>query len=130
VSLAVAAGVDSRPQLADLLSRTKSMTGSRTVSLICKGSRANLPRLGAATHGSASGPRRAGRTESQDDTLIAYAHEFCGEGPVLPSGGALFGQGVMPGQLYQVKVAASRVYCPDKIALPAQPPNVYHGGNL
>lgn len=66
----------------------------------------------------------------QDDTLIAYAHEFCGGGPVLPSGGALFGQGVMPGQLYQVRVAASRAYCPDKIAVPAQPPNVYHGGNL
>ena len=31
------------------------MRGSRTVSLICKGSRANLPRLGAAIHGSASG---------------------------------------------------------------------------
>jgi hypothetical protein len=27
------------------------MTGSRTVSLICTGSRANLPRLGATTHG-------------------------------------------------------------------------------
>jgi len=66
----------------------------------------------------------------QDDTLIAYAHEFCGGGPVLPSGPALFGQGVTPGQLYQVKVAASRVYCPDKIAVPGQPRNVYHGGNL
>jgi hypothetical protein len=51
VSLAVAAGVDPRPQLADLLCRTKYMTGSWTVSLICKGSRANLPRLGATTHG-------------------------------------------------------------------------------
>jgi Protein of unknown function (DUF732) len=73
---------------------------------------------------------RSNGVGGQDDTLIAYAHEFCGEGPVLPSGGALFGQGVMSGQLYQVKVAASRVYCPDKIAIPAQPPNVYHGGNL
>jgi hypothetical protein len=27
------------------------MAGSGTVSLICEGSRANLPRLGAATHG-------------------------------------------------------------------------------
>ncbi len=66
----------------------------------------------------------------EDDTLIAHALEFCGGGPVLPSEPALLGQGVMPGQLYQVKVVASRVYCPDKIAVPAQPPNVYHGGNL
>ena len=49
MSFAVAAGMDPRPQLADLLGRTKSMTGSKTVSLICKGSRANLARRGAAT---------------------------------------------------------------------------------
>ena len=66
----------------------------------------------------------------QDDTLIAYAHEFCTTSGWLPSGPALYGQGVAPGQLYTIKVAASRVYCPDKIAAPNGPPNVYHGGNL
>lgn len=73
---------------------------------------------------------RANGIAGQDDTLIAYAHEFCSGGLVLPSGPALLGQGVGPGGIYQVKVAASRVYCPDKIAVPAGPPNVYHGGNL
>jgi hypothetical protein len=66
----------------------------------------------------------------QDDTLIAFAHEFCDSAPWMASGPALMGQGVGPGQIYQVKVAASRVYCPNKIAIPAGPPNVYHGGNL
>ncbi len=66
----------------------------------------------------------------QDDSLIAFAHEFCDTngpyGTVLP----LYGQGVWPGQLYIVKVAASRAYCPDKIVAPLAPPNVYHGGSL
>lgn len=54
----------------------------------------------------------------QDGSLIAYAHEFCNtNGPyntVLP----LFGQGVWPGQIYTVQVAASRAYCPNKIVVP------------
>jgi hypothetical protein len=66
----------------------------------------------------------------QDDTLIAYAHEFCNGPGMTPSGPALLGQGVGPGGIYMVKVAASRIYCPDKIATPIGPPNVYHGGNL
>jgi hypothetical protein len=63
----------------------------------------------------------------QDDSLIAFAHEFCDtNGPyntVLP----LYGQGVWPGQIYTLKVAASRVYCPNKIAVPVSPPQVFTG---
>jgi hypothetical protein len=73
---------------------------------------------------------RSNGVGGQDDTLIAYAHEFCNGPGFTPSGPALLGQGVGPGQIYQVRVAASRVYCPDKIAVPVGPPNVYHGGNL
>jgi hypothetical protein len=62
----------------------------------------------------------------QDDTLIAYAHDFCNNAGFLPTGGALIGQGVGPGQFYAVRVAASRVYCPDKIVAPIIPPPVYH----
>ena len=66
----------------------------------------------------------------QDDTLVAFAHQFC-DSVYMSSGWDLVGQGVSPGQIYVVKVAASRVYCPDKIAAPPPgPPNVYHGGNL
>jgi hypothetical protein len=32
-----------------------------------------------------------------------------------------WGQGVWPSQVYILKVAASRVYCPDRIAAPIQP---------
>src|SRR5882757_4699560 len=52
----------------------------------------------------------------QDDSLIAYAHEFCNTDgqnmwdTALP----LAGQGVWPGQFYTLRVAASRAYCPDK----------------
>jgi hypothetical protein len=65
----------------------------------------------------------------QGDSLIAYAHEFCntdGENmwdTALP----LAGQGVWPGQFYTVRVAASRVYCPDKIAVPVIPAPVFTG---
>jgi hypothetical protein len=63
----------------------------------------------------------------QDDSLIAFAHEFCESngpyGTVFP----LLGQGVGPGQIYPVKVAASRAYCPDKIAVPNIPPPVFTG---
>jgi hypothetical protein len=63
----------------------------------------------------------------QDDSLIAFAHEFCDTngpyGTVLP----LAGQGVLPTQIYTVRVAASRVYCPDKIAVPVAPPQVFTG---
>ena len=66
----------------------------------------------------------------QDDTLITYAHEFC-SGTGTPSALTLLGQGVVgPGQMYVVQTAASRVYCPDKIAVPPRGPHVYHGGTL
>jgi hypothetical protein len=65
----------------------------------------------------------------QDDSLIAFAHEFCDTngpyGTVLP----LAGQGVWPGQRFIVKTAGSRMYCPDKIVVPVVPPPVYHGGS-
>ena len=66
----------------------------------------------------------------QDDSLIAFAHEFCDTNGPYNTVFPLFGQGVFPGQLYTVKVAASRAYCPDKIAVPVIPPPVYHGGSL
>ena len=56
----------------------------------------------------------------QDESLIAFAQQFCSPNPpafldtVLP----LFGQGVWPYQVYIVKVAASRVYCPNRIVVP------------
>jgi hypothetical protein len=63
----------------------------------------------------------------QDDSLISFAHEFCNTngpyGTVFP----LLGQGVLPGQIYTVKVAASRAYCPAKIAVPNIPPPVFTG---
>lgn len=40
--------------------------------------------------------------------------------PFLDTVGALYGQGVWPSQIYILKVAASRVYCPDRIATPIQ----------
>jgi hypothetical protein len=66
----------------------------------------------------------------QDDSLIAFAHEFCDTNGPYNTVFPLFGQGVFPGQIYTVKVAASRAYCPDKIAVPVIPPPVYHGGSL
>ena len=69
-------------------------------------------------------------SEAKTDSLIAFAHEFCDTngpyGTVLP----VYGQGALPGQFCIVKVAASRVCCPDKIVAPPGPPNDYHGGNL
>ena len=63
----------------------------------------------------------------QDDSLIAFAHEFCDTngpyGTVFP----LYGQGVWPGQLFIVKTAASRAYCPNKIVVPVTPPQVSTG---
>ena len=65
----------------------------------------------------------------QDDSLVAYAHEFCNTDgqnmwdTALP----LAGQGVWPGQFYTLRVAPSRVYCPDKIAVPVIPAPVFTG---
>ena len=60
----------------------------------------------------------------QDDTLIAYAHEFCAGGP-RPSGLTLVGQGVgfgNPGVFYAIQSVAARVYCPDRVPIPYVPP--------
>jgi hypothetical protein len=55
-----------------------------------------------------------------DDTLKRYAQEFCTTPTgLLPSRRDLYAQGVVrPEQFYYIKVAASRAYCPDKIAVP------------
>ena len=59
----------------------------------------------------------------QDASLIAFAQQFCSPNPplFLDTVGALYGQGVFPSQIYVVKEAASRVYCPNRIAAPIQP---------
>ena len=54
----------------------------------------------------------------QDETLKSYGHEFCADPTgVLPLRPVLYGQGVRPEQFYTIKEAASRAYCPDKIAM-------------
>jgi hypothetical protein len=71
---------------------------------------------------------RCGVTAGQDDTLISYAHEWCDfdrSGPPqwLPSAGALisqFGGVITPATKHVITVAASRVYCPDKIVYQVQ----------
>jgi hypothetical protein len=63
----------------------------------------------------------------QDDSLIAYAQEFCkSDGPYWDTAPTLIGQGVQPPQFYALRVAASRAYCPDKIAMPNNTPPVFH----
>jgi hypothetical protein len=63
---------------------------------------------------------RSNNVGGQDDTLKKYAHEFCATPTgVLSSRRDLYVQGVVrPEQFYYIKEAASRVYCPDKIAIP------------
>jgi hypothetical protein len=52
----------------------------------------------------------------QDDSLIAFAHEFCDTNdPVLNTVFPLYGQGVLPGQIYILKVAAQ--FCPPHLGL-------------
>ena len=67
--------------------------------------------------------RSNGVTGGQDPALIAFAQQYCSPNPppFLDTVGALYGQGVWPSQVYILKVAASRVYCPDRIAAPIQP---------
>ena len=57
---------------------------------------------------------------ADNETLKKYAHQFCdAEGmQPLPARRDLYDQGVLPVQLYTVRMAASRVYCPNKIATP------------
>jgi len=67
---------------------------------------------------------RSNNVGGQDDALIAYAHERCSNAPWAQDGPALIMQ-VGPGGLdYIVRVAASQVYCPGKIATPIQPPPI------
>jgi hypothetical protein len=63
----------------------------------------------------------------QDDSLIAFAHEFCDTNGPYGTLFPLYGQGVSPGQVFIVKTAASRAYCPNKIVVPVVPPPVFHG---
>jgi hypothetical protein len=63
----------------------------------------------------------------QDDSLIAFAHEFCDTNGPYGTLFPLYGQGVWPGQVFIVKTAASRAYCPNKIVVPVVPPPVFHG---
>ena len=67
--------------------------------------------------------RSNGISGGQDDALLAFAAQYCSPSPppFLDTVGALYGQGVWPSQVYTLKVAASRVYCPDRIATPIQP---------
>ena len=57
---------------------------------------------------------------ADNDTLKKYAHQFCDAEGIqpLPARRDLYDQGVLPVQLYTVRMAASRVYCPNKIATP------------
>lgn len=71
---------------------------------------------------------RANNIPGQDDALIAYGHAFCAsDGPYWDTVLPLYGQGVNPGQLYPIRVAASRAYCPNRIAVPVAPPQVFTG---
>lgn len=57
-----------------------------------------------------------GITAGQDDTLIAYAHEWCAGGET-PSGVTLiFQQGFPYGGIYIIRVAASKYFCPEHVA--------------
>ena len=55
-----------------------------------------------------------------DDTLLKYAHQFCDSttGVQLPARPDLFGQGVRADQFYAINLAASHVYCPQRLATP------------
>ncbi|MFZ0717278.1 DUF732 domain-containing protein [Mycobacterium sp.] len=57
---------------------------------------------------------------ADNETLKKYAHQFCDAEGVqpLPARRELSDQGLLPVQLYTVRMAASRVYCPKKIATP------------
>jgi hypothetical protein len=70
----------------------------------------------------------ANNIPGQDAALIAYGRAFCAsDGPYWDTVLPLYGQGVNPGQLYPIRVAASRAYCPNRIAVPVAPPQVYTG---
>jgi hypothetical protein len=58
----------------------------------------------------------------QTQTLLDYAREFCASttGVQLRSRPDLYAQGVLPVQLYIVRVAAAHVYCPEKVPTPPE----------
>ena len=55
-----------------------------------------------------------------DSTLVVYARQFCDSttGVQLPARPDLYRQGVRPGQFYAINLAASHVYCPQRLATP------------
>src|ERR1700761_1352144 len=62
-----------------------------------------------------------------DSTLIDYARQFCDSttGVQLPARRELYRQGVRPDQFYAIGLAASHVYCPERLATP--PKNSFKG---
>lgn len=65
----------------------------------------------------------------EDSTLVAYARQFCDSttGVRLPARPDLYGQGVRPDQFYAINLAASHVYCPQRLATP--PTKTVSGGD-
>jgi hypothetical protein len=55
-----------------------------------------------------------------DNTLLDYARQFCDSttGVQLPARPDLYAQGVRPDQFYAINLAASHVYCPQRLATP------------
>jgi hypothetical protein len=55
-----------------------------------------------------------------DSTLLIYARQFCDRttGAQRPARPDLYEQGVRPDQFYAIDLAASRVYCPQRLATP------------
>jgi hypothetical protein len=62
-----------------------------------------------------------------DSTLLDYARQFCDSttGVQLPARPDLYRQGVRPDQFYAINLAASHVYCPQRLA--TQPTNSFKG---
>ena len=60
----------------------------------------------------------------QDDVLLAYAQQYCANAVDPGLAANMIGQiGLLNSRgIYVVQTAASRVYCPNKIALPPPPP--------
>jgi uncharacterized protein DUF732 len=55
-----------------------------------------------------------------NNTLLDYARQFCANttGAQLPARPDLYGQGVRADQFYAINLAASHVYCPQRLATP------------
>jgi hypothetical protein len=63
-----------------------------------------------------------------DSTLVDYARQFCDSttGVQLPARPELYAQGVRADQFYAINLAASHVYCPQRLATP--PTKTVSGG--